>query len=145
MSVRNTAHSSMTGCQPLFRRDNREISVTRTMPTSPRPIAATKRWKPRRCWLLAPDMEEGEVGRQLLLRDAPVRAEPGAQQRPEAFRRVDVDLAEPVAVLVARVLAAGVADRLVPVAPVVQAPVDVVLVGVHQGALGDGRLDDRPD
>ena len=55
MSVRNTAQSSMTRCQSLFRRDSRETSVTMTMPTSPRPIAATKRWKPRRRWLLAPD------------------------------------------------------------------------------------------
>src|SRR4051794_15861228 len=55
------------------------------------------------------ELEEGEIERQLLLRDAPVRAQPGAQQRPDALHGVDVDLAEPVAVLVA-----GVADRLVP-------------------------------
>src|SRR3954466_10689577 len=55
MSVRNTAQSSMTRCQSLFRRDSRETSVTMTMPTSPRPIAATRRWKPRRRWLPAPD------------------------------------------------------------------------------------------
>jgi len=52
------------------------------------------------------DLEEAKVERQLLLRKAPMWAAPGAQQR-----------AEPVPVLVAGILAAGVADRLVLVAP----------------------------
>ena len=62
------------------------------------------------------ELEEAEIAGQLLLRDTPVRAEPGAQQGPEALGRVDVDLAKPVAIVIARVLAAGVADRLVAVA-----------------------------
>ena len=52
------------------------------------------------------ELEEAEIERQLVLRDTAVRAQPGAQQRSEA-----------VAVLIARILAAPVADRLVPVAP----------------------------
>src|SRR3954467_7230902 len=91
------------------------------------------------------DLEEAEIGRKLLLRDAAVRPEPGAQQRPEALGRVDVDLAEAVAVLVTGVLAAAVADALVAVAPFVQTGVDVVLIGVDEGALGDGGLNDRLD
>src|SRR3954447_7931664 len=71
--------------------------------------------------------------------------EPGAQQGPDALHRVDVDLAEAVAVLVAGVLPTPVTDGLVPVAPLVQAGVDVVRVGVHQGAAGDAALDHRPD
>jgi hypothetical protein len=63
------------------------------------------------------ELEEAEVERQLVLRDAAVRAQPGAQQRPEALDGVDVHLAEAVAVLIARILAAPVADCLVPVAP----------------------------
>src|SRR3954467_690557 len=63
------------------------------------------------------ELEEAEVERQLVLRDAAMRAQPGAQQRPEALDGVDVHLAAAVAVLVARILAAPVADRLVPVAP----------------------------
>src|SRR3954452_16761746 len=91
------------------------------------------------------ELEEAEIGGQLLLRDATVRPQPGAQQGPEALGRVDVDLAEAVAVLVPRVLAPRVAHGLVAVAPLFQAAVDIVLVGVHQRALRDGGLDHRPD
>src|SRR3954464_10985310 len=61
------------------------------------------------------ELDEAEIERQLLLRDAPVRAQPGAQQGPEALGGVDVDLAEVVPVVVPRVLAPGVAHALVPV------------------------------
>ena len=40
------------------------------------------------------ELEKAEIERQLVLRDAPVRAQPGAPQPPRAFDRVDVDLAE---------------------------------------------------
>src|SRR4051795_6767820 len=50
-------------------------------------------------------------------------------------------LAEAVAVLVAGILAAAMADRLVPVAPGRQARVDVVFVGVDQAVRGNGRRD----
>src|SRR4051812_45217213 len=91
------------------------------------------------------ELEEAEVVRQLLLRDALMRAEPRAQQRPETLDRVNVDLAEPVPVLVAGVLAAPVTDRLVLAAPGWQAGVDTILVGVDEGAAGDGGRDDRLD
>src|SRR3954454_873193 len=55
------------------------------------------------------ELEEAEVVRQLVLRDAPVRAQPGAQQRPEPLDGVDVHLAEPIPVLVAGVFAAPMA------------------------------------
>ena len=51
------------------------------------------------------ELEEAQVKRQLVLRDTAVRAQPGAQQRPEPLHHVDVDFAEAVAVLVAGVLA----------------------------------------
>src|SRR3954447_23600441 len=63
------------------------------------------------------ELEEAEIQRQLLLRDAPVWPQPGAEQGPRPLQRVDMDLAEGVAVLIARVLPATVADRLVPIAP----------------------------
>src|SRR3954463_16746075 len=79
------------------------------------------------------ELEEAEVVRQLVLRDAPVRAQPGAQQRPETLDGVDVHLAEPIPVLVAGVFAAPMADGLVLVAPSFQASVDAILVGVDEG------------
>ena len=66
------------------------------------------------------ELEEAEIGGELLLRDAAMGTQPGAQQGPEAFRRVDVDFAEAIAVIIPRVLATGVADGLVSVAPVLQ-------------------------
>ena len=57
------------------------------------------------------ELEEAEVKRQLVLRDAAVRAQPGAQQRPEPLNGVDVDLAEAVAVFVAGMFAAPVSPR----------------------------------
>jgi hypothetical protein len=51
------------------------------------------------------ELEEAEVGGQLLLRDAAMRPQPGAQQRPKTLGRVDVDLAEAVAILVTGILA----------------------------------------
>src|SRR5918998_6964371 len=65
--------------------------------------------------------EEAEVDRQpcgsaASLRDAPVRAEPGAQQGPRPLHGVDVDPAKAVAVLVARVLPATLVARVLPAA-----------------------------
>src|SRR4051794_21364459 len=51
------------------------------------------------------ELEEAEVERQLVLREAAVRAQPGAQQRPEALDGVDVDFAEAITVLVASIRA----------------------------------------
>src|SRR5215203_2278026 len=89
------------------------------------------------------ELEEATIERQLVLRDAPMRAEPGAQQRPEPFHGVDVHLAEPVPVLVAGILTPGMADRLVLIAPGGQASVDAILVGVEEGASSDDGRGDR--
>ena len=91
------------------------------------------------------ELEEAEVERQLVLRDAAVRSQPGAQQRPEAFHGVDVDLAEAVAVFVASVFAAPMADSLVPVASSWQTRVDAVFVRVDKDARGDSGGDGRLD
>src|SRR5690242_7346932 len=76
------------------------------------------------------ELKEAKVGGQLLLRDAAVRAQPGAQQRPEALQRIDVNLAEAVAILVPGIFAAAMADRSVLVAPSRQAGIDRILVRV---------------
>ncbi len=91
------------------------------------------------------ELEEAEIKRQLVLRNASMRAKPGTQQRPEPLHCVDVDLAKAVAVLVAGILAASMADRLVLVALGGQARVDAVFVCVDEGARGDGGGDDWLD
>jgi hypothetical protein len=67
-----------------------------------------------------------------------MRSQPGAQLRPAALHRIDVNLVEAVAVFVADVLAATVVDGQVCIAPCGQAAIDIVLVGVDRGAWGDG-------
>lgn len=57
------------------------------------------------------EFEEGEVQRQLLLRDAPVWAKPGAQEGPNPLHGVDVDLAEAIAIIITGVFTVCVADR----------------------------------
>src|SRR5215211_2759083 len=47
------------------------------------------------------ELEEPQVQRQPLLRDPPVRPQPAPEQRPEPLQRVDVHLAETIAVVVA--------------------------------------------
>ena len=91
------------------------------------------------------EREEGEIERQLLLRDTPMWAKPGAQERPGSLQGVNVNLAEAVVVIVAGVFAMGVADRFVRIAPDAQTGVDVIFVGVDAASLGDGGRDNRLD
>ena len=74
-----------------------------------------------------------------------MRTQPRPQQRPEALNRVDVHFAEAVAILVAGVFAAPMADGLVLVAPSFQASVDAVFIGVDEGIFSDCGFDDRLD
>ena len=74
-----------------------------------------------------------------------MRSEPGSQQGPATFHRVDVDFVEAVAVFVACVLLPSVVDRAVFVAPVCQSAVDVVLIGIDRRAGADCGFQDRPD
>ena len=91
------------------------------------------------------ELEEAQVQRQLLLRDPSMGTQPRPQQRPEALHRVDVDLAEPVAVIVPGELPGRMADALMCVAAFVQSVIDVVLIRVDRAARGDRRQDQRPD
>ena len=51
------------------------------------------------------ELEETEIKRQLVLRDAKVGAQPGSQQRPKALDCVDLDLAKAIPIFVARTIA----------------------------------------
>ena len=91
------------------------------------------------------ELEESQVQRQALLGDSSVGAKPRTQERPEPFERVDMHLAEPVAVVVPGRLPRRMADRLVIVAPLDQPAVDVIFIGLYQSPLGYRPLDQRPD
>src|SRR4051794_821781 len=91
------------------------------------------------------ELEESQVQRQALLRDSSVGTEPRTQQRPEPFEGVDMHLTEAIAVVIPGVLPRRMADRLVAVAPLDQAAVDVVLIGVDRTPFGDRSLDQRAD
>jgi len=58
------------------------------------------------------ELEEAEVERQFVLRDAPVRAQLGAQQQAKSFHGDDVNLAKAVTHLVAGILASGVVQKV---------------------------------
>jgi hypothetical protein len=58
-----------------------------------------------------------------------MRTQPGAQQRPDTFHRVDMHLMAAIAVLVPCVLAMAVADALMEVAPLRQTVVDIIFCG----------------
>src|SRR3954447_19076105 len=70
------------------------------------------------------ELKEAEIDGQFLLRDAAVRTQPGAEQRPEALQGIDVNFAEAVAIVIAGILTPGMADRFVTIAPVFQAGID---------------------
>jgi hypothetical protein len=89
------------------------------------------------------ELEKPERERQLFLGDAAMRPQPGSQERPEALEGVDVDLAEPIAVLVPGVFASTMTDCLVAVAEARKPGVDALLVSIDIRAFGDGLLDDR--
>ena len=58
-------------------------------------------------------------------------------------RRIETDFMKAVAVLIARIFAASVANGLVSVSPFGQASIDVVFVGMDERALGDAGQDER--
>jgi hypothetical protein len=89
------------------------------------------------------ELKETDTEQQFVPRDAAVRAQPEAQQRARALDGVDVDFAEPVTIVVARILTMSAADCRVPIAPGWQSGMDVVFIGMGQRA-GCNRLrDDR--
>src|SRR5262249_19555271 len=91
------------------------------------------------------ELEEAQVERQLLLRDAPMRSQPGPKQRPESLQAVHVNLAKPITVLVTSEFPGRMADGAMRVAPGRQFAVDVILVGIDHAPGADRSLDDRAD
>lgn len=58
-------------------------------------------------------LKQAQVHREVFLGDPAVRAQPGAQSRPDAFNGVDLDIMKTITILVAGVFAVAVADAVV--------------------------------
>src|SRR3954451_12159036 len=71
------------------------------------------------------ELEEAQVNRQLLLGDPAVGTQPRPQQRPEPLNGVDMVLINPIPVVVPRVLARRVADRVMLVPPLTHPSISV--------------------
>lgn len=90
-------------------------------------------------------LKESQVNRQFFLGNAVVRAQPRAQQRPEALHRVDMHFVEVVAILVAGILPSVVANTLAYVFPLRQGIINRIFVGVDHSTRFDSFLDKGPD
>ena len=62
-------------------------------------------------------LEETQVEREFLLGDAPMRAQPTPQERPEAFHGMHMDFTKTIAIFVSSECASSVVDTLMAVAP----------------------------
>src|SRR5579859_1346386 len=74
-----------------------------------------------------------------------MRAQPGTQERPKAFYRIDMHFMKTIAILIACIFARRMIDRLVLVAPSFQSRIDVVLIGKNQASLLDGLFEEWLD
>ncbi len=105
--------------------------------------------RPQVAFATVPDIvdefKESQIRWQALLRDSSARTKPTPQQRPKSFEGVDVDLTEPVSVIITGVLTRAMADRVMSVAPLGESTVDVTLIGVDDASLGNRRLNQRTD
>lgn len=90
-------------------------------------------------------LEETDVEGQVTLGDTPVRAEPRAKEAPDALDGVDVNLVNPVTIGIAGKLSLSMVDGDMGVAPLGQASVDAVFVGVDATATLDHLCDQGLD
>ena len=59
------------------------------------------------------ELKKAQVERQFFLRDAPMRSQPRAQQRPEALGSIDMNLIEAVPVFIAGIFASAMTYGMV--------------------------------
>src|SRR6267378_1316311 len=79
------------------------------------------------------EREETQGEWPFFLCNAPMRAQPTAQERPKAFHRGDMHVAKAVALFIAGVLTPAMVDALMIIAPCLKTRIHTVLVRVHQG------------
>ena len=91
------------------------------------------------------EFKETQVPGQFLLRNASVRPQPGAQQRPKAIQGVDMDFMKTISIFVTSILASRVVDFLMLVAPFGQAIVDIIFIRIDLAARCHVTRNDRLD
>src|SRR5262249_31969288 len=77
--------------------------------------------------------------------NAPMRAQPTAQQRPEPFHGIHMHFTHAVAIVIAGKLASPMVDTLMVVSPATQAGIHAVLVRIHSCPWNDGAFDQGLD
>ena len=78
-------------------------------------------------------LEEPEVEREFLLRNAPMRTKPTPQQRPKALHRIHMHFTKPVAIFISGILTSPMVDTLMAVSPGTQAGINTVLICLRIG------------
>src|SRR5215510_13879241 len=74
------------------------------------------------------ELEETQVGREFLLGNAPMRAQPTPQERPEPFHGIHMDFTHAVAIVISSELAPPMIDTLMLVSPDMQASINAAPV-----------------
>jgi hypothetical protein len=91
------------------------------------------------------ELEKPQIQGESFLRDPSVRPEPRAQERPEAFNRIDMDLMMTIPVIVPGIFPRSVTDSAMNVSPLSHSVVDVVFVREHSRLRGDRGSNQRLD
>ena len=79
------------------------------------------------------ELEETQVDREFLLRNAPMRAQPTAQQRPKPFHRIHMHFTQAVAIVISSELAPSMVDTLMIVSPRLQTGINAVFIYINKG------------
>ena len=91
------------------------------------------------------ELEEPQVQWEFLLGNAPMRAQPTPQERPEPFHGIDMDFTEAIAIFIASELAPSMVDALMVISPGRQAGINTVLIGIYTCSWNDGVFDEGLD
>ena len=90
-------------------------------------------------------LEEPQVEREFLLRDAPMWTQPAPQERPEPLYGIHMHFTKAVAIFISGKLAPSMVDTLMTIAPGLQAGINTVLVRINKCARSDGIFNERLD
>ena len=75
--------------------------------------------------------------------NAPMRAPPTPQERPEPFHRIHMHFTQAVAIVISGVLTPSMVDTLMIISPCTQAGINAVLIRIHKRPWSTGVFDER--